>query len=223
MNSGEKTPRTIANITGAVLSDFAAVLGIPSSTVSQVFRNWLNRKAAEARDILLEELAADRTSDLNVASEDDLIGVVYRYGLAVRDGTARVNLRLLAKTITGLGRRDRIFADEFNKYAEILARLSRDEILVIGTLHRYRKAEERRQGPNVSTHQFWTKFIKEIVPSQFPSDEHVIAVCCAALKSGLVITPRDFDSTGEFSTSPIMDEVAELADFKAALDAEPGL
>ncbi len=33
-----------------------------------------------------------------VASEDDAIGVIWRFGLAVRDRTAKRNLRLLAKT-----------------------------------------------------------------------------------------------------------------------------
>ncbi len=60
------------------------------------------------------------------------MSLLYRYALAVRDGTARRNLRLLAKAMVSLAKRDRLFSDEFNKYADVLSRMTRDQILVLG-------------------------------------------------------------------------------------------
>ncbi len=208
---------TLANLSSGVFGDVLSVLGIPANTATNVFRAFMQRRADEARDILFDALRAGEIDSLNAGNDDEAIAVMYRYYLAVRDGVARTNLRLLAQAMVGLFKRDRLFSEEFNKYAEILSRLSRDEILVIGTLHQYRKAEERRQGPLVGTGQYWPKVLKELVPDQFPTENHVIAVCCAGMRSGLILTPRDFDSTGAYATSPIMDEVAELTGFEEVL------
>ena len=211
---------SLVTISSAVLGDIAAAFGIPTGTATQLIRDYLNRKTQEARDILLGELSQARIDELTVSSKDEAIAVIYRYGMAVRDGAAKRNLRLLAKVVVGLAQRNCFFTDEFNKFADILSRLSRDEILVVGTLHRHRKNEERRHGPQISTHQWWPKAIDELVPSQFPSEEYVVAICCSALRTGLILTPKDFDSSGEYATSPIMDEVAELADFLEVLRQE---
>ncbi len=208
---------TLANLSSGVFGDVLSVLGIPANTATNVFRAFMQRRADEARDILFDALRAGEIDSLNAGNDDEAIAVMYRYYLAVRDGVARTNLRLLAQAMVGLFKRDRLFSEEFNKYAEILSRLSRDEILVIGTLHGYRKAEERRQSPLVGTGQYWSKVLKELVPDQFPTEEHVIAVCCSGMRSGLLFTPRDFDSAGSFASSPIMDEVAELTDFQEVL------
>lgn len=209
--------KSLSEITGTILGDIATAFGIPTGTATLLLREYLNRKATIARDILFDQLRKGNIGELQAANEDDAIAIIYRYGLAVREGSGRRNLRLLAMVIVGLAQRDQLHADEFNKYAEMLARLSRDEISVIGTLHRYRREEEKQKGRHISTHQWWPKAIDQLVPSQFPSEEYVVAICCSALRSGLVLTPRDFDSSGEYATSPIMDEVAELVDFQEAL------
>jgi hypothetical protein len=219
MDTGEAM-RNLVELSGAVFADALSALGIPVNTLSSALGAYIRRNAQDARTILLEELREGKLDALHAANEDEALAVIYRYLLAARDGVARRNLRLLARVIVGLAARDRLFADEFNKYAESLSRLSRDEILVIGRLHRYRKEAERRQGPTVGTGQYWPKFLEELVPKQFPTEEHVIAICCAGMRSGLIVTPRDFDSTGMYATSPIMDEVTELADFQEVLKAE---
>lgn len=215
------TSRSLAKISGDLFADALSTLGIPANMARSLFAQWLERRAAEARDIIISELAAARIEEFQAASEDDAIAVVYRYMLAARDCAARRNLRLLARSIAGLAQRDRLHSDEFNKYAEALSRLSRDEILVIGALHRFRTTKETGCY-SVGTAQYWQPFIKEMVPAQFASEDHVVAVCCSGLRSGLLLTPRDFDSSGYYTTSPLMDEVAELAEFEAVLVEEEG-
>jgi hypothetical protein len=108
----------------------------------------MQRRLEEARDVLFDELKHGRIDPLNVAQEDGAVAIIYRYMLAVRDCSARRNLRLLARVIAGLGQRDRLFADDFNKYAEALSRLTRDELLVLGTLYRH-KREQRGRTPYI--------------------------------------------------------------------------
>ena len=209
--------KSLIEFTSSILSDLAAAFGIPPGTTASLIREYLNKRAEVGRDILFDQIGKGEISKIYAASEDESIAIIYRYGLAIREGAARRNLKLLALVIVGLARRDCLYADEFNKYAEMLARLSRDEILVIGTLHRHRTKAERNRGRSISTHEWWPKAVEELVPLQFSSEEHVVAICCSAMRSGLVLTPRDFDSSGEFATSPIMDEVAELVDIEEAL------
>ncbi len=219
--AGPKAPVDLAALGASAVSDLvSALLGVPMSSVGHLLHEHLNNRAREAQDVLLDQLRRGEGPPVQAASADDGIRVIYRYQLAVQEGAARRNLKLLARVIVGLGRHDRLFADEFNKYAEALSRLTRDEILVIGGLHKRRKAEELKQGKGTSTHQWWDKAVSDLVPSSFETEEHVVAVCCSAMRTGLVITPRDFDSTGEYATSPIMDEVEELADFEQVLREE---
>jgi hypothetical protein len=94
---------------------------------------YFRRRAEQARDILFEELRRASLSEAQAASEDDAIAVIVRYLRAAREGAARLNLRLLAEAIAGKLRSGQLFADEFLQYAETLASLSRDEVVVIGT------------------------------------------------------------------------------------------
>ena len=219
-NKSSNSMKSLISMAKEVFPDLMTVLGIPAGALTALMENYFHRRSQEGLSILLNELKQGEIDSIEAAGQDEKIAVIYRYALAIRDGAARRNLKLLARVIVGLAQRDRLFADEFNKYAEILSKLSRDEILVLGTLHRYKSHEEKTRGRNISTHQWWPKAIEELVPGPFATEEHVVAVCCSALRSGLLLMPRDWDSTGEFATSPIMDEIAELADFQNALRGE---
>jgi hypothetical protein len=183
----------------------------------------MQKRLDQARDILLEELSSGRIDPLQAAQQDDAIAIIYRYMLAVRDGAARRNLRLLARVVSGLGQRDRLFADDFNKYAEALSRLSRDEILVIGTLHMVKKIAQGQADKAPPVANYWPLVIKCLAAREFLTEEHVIGVCCSSQRSGLVINGLDFDSSAYYGTSPFMDEVAELVDFQDVLRREGDL
>ena len=100
--------------------------------IEQLFRH----RAEVARDILLDELrGADKT--LAAAEIEEAAAIFYRYMRAAQEGGARLNLRLMAKVIAGQAHRGNLLADEFLYYADMLASLRREEILVLGTLYRH--------------------------------------------------------------------------------------
>lgn len=125
-------PRTLIELSASVTSDVLALVGLPTSTLSEAFKQFLSHKIEDAQDILLKQMRAGEMSEHRAASQDDAIAILYRYGLTARDGAARRNLRLLAKAVVGLASRDRLNSDEFNKYANVLARLTKDQIFVLG-------------------------------------------------------------------------------------------
>lgn len=129
--------KSSSNITTSVLADLVSVsLAVPSSTATTLIHEFLRRKIESARETLHEKLRTGAIDEMAVASEDDAIGVIWRFGVAVRDVTAKRNLRLLANVIVGPATRDKLFADEFCKYSDVLSSLSRDQIFVAGCFYR---------------------------------------------------------------------------------------
>jgi|GEM_PF-2277274 len=201
-------------ISASVAKDIASsVFGIPTNAVSSLLSRYTCRRAEDAYDILLSEISQG-VDPLRAANEDETIAVIYKYMLAAKNGAARRNLKLLARAIAGLAKRDKLYADEFARFSQAIEGLTRDQILVLGRIH-FHKTRLRK---DASSHELWTHLEKELVPGQFESVDHLLAVCCSALHSGLVLNPRDFDSAGVFTTSPLMDELVSLVDFENDLD-----
>lgn len=129
--------------------DLPAILGAVTGTFvkqagTKALQAYIQRRAEEAQQVLLKELAKADISAAKAASEDDAIAVIFRFERAVREGTARLNLRLMAKAMVGKIQVGTLIADEFLLYADALATLSRDEVIFIAELlkaHRARVAD----------------------------------------------------------------------------------
>lgn len=174
--------------------------------------------AEENRDVLLEEFRQARISRIDFASENEMGGILFRYFNAVRDNTARLNVRLMAKVMVGQAQRDQLFADEFTRCANTLSTLNRDEVIAVTRIHRYTKDLQNQQTTGL-VDPLQVEMIDELIPRQFSSFDHLSAVCVAACGSGLIIETRDLN-TFRYLSTPIMDEIAQLADFQDALQKE---
>lgn len=212
----------VPSLIGAAVNDVLSLFQIPGANlIAEAARSavasYLCKRATEAREVLLEEFATANISSIELASEDELGGILFRYFNAIRDNTARLNFRLMAKVMVGLAQRDRLFADEFVQYANLIASLSREEVLVITTLHLTRLAsgdDPRRADIH------WQTAVADMVPKWFPSELYARAVATRAMRSGLMVTPDLAAAENYFTSSPLMDEIWELADFQDALRKE---
>jgi hypothetical protein len=148
---------------------------------------YFRRRAEQARDILFEELRRASLSEAQAASEDDAIAVIVRYLRAAREGAARLNLRLLAEAIAGKLRSGQLFADEFLQYAETLASLSRDEVVVIGTLYKQWSVRNRTADPRTAAN-LWEETVRGLTSGGM-SAELVITSAARAQRSGLIYMP----------------------------------
>lgn len=210
----------ITEIGRGVFGDILAVLGFPAGGVAVgICTNFIRTKLDQAHDILMQEIASGNIDPLEAAQQDDAIAAIYRYVIAARDGAARRNLRLLARAMVGLCQRHRLFADDFNEYAEALSRLTRNEIIVVGYLHRGKK----RAQPNAKLIDYWPEVMKALVPKHFDTEEHVLSVCCSAQRTGLLLNGTNFTDSAYYRTSPFMDKVSEMSDFMEVLREEGDL
>lgn len=213
--------KSLIELAGSITSDALALFGVPTATLQHALGQHVAGRIEIARDTLLDEVRRGKVDMLVAASQDDAIGVIYRYCLAPRDNAARLNLRLLAKVIVGQAKRDRLYAAEFNRYANTLATMTRDEVVVIAALHRHTKVYEMEiESGDENAPAPFMLLSEKMVPDQFPTEAHLESVCAGAMRTGMLLMGRKYKTAGTYLTSPLVDEILELASFEDALQDE---
>jgi hypothetical protein len=88
----------------------------------------------------------------------------------------------LSQVIIGL-KRNRLFEfDNFQRWANVLETLTRDEILVLGTIYRLMQREGHP----------WSLLKDELVPATFKKQSELDAVCASLMRTGLVVPASAF-------------------------------
>lgn len=211
----------LPDVFGAI-SDGAELLqngGLSAGRV--VLTAYLKKRSDQACDILFDELKRGGLLPEQVAAHDDGIAVIHGYNRAAWEGRARVNLRLLARAITGQLQASSLVADEFFLYAESLAGLSRDEIIFIATLLRH-----SAKMPNVPEEQMgerekqspWLKTLEEMGTKGWSNDK-TSAVGGRCLRSGLVIAASAWGGLA-YKVSPMLIDLCKTVDFDDVLRRE---
>jgi hypothetical protein len=148
---------------------------------------------------------------------EEAVTVVHRYLRAAQEGTARANLRVMARVIDGQARRGRISADEFLPYAAILATLREAEIILLGTYHRHWLSEAAgvEGGGDVRGQKATLLAAKELVPGLYPDRDEFMAAQGALLRTGFLrlaaVGNGDFYAATRFFLA-----LCEIAPFEAA-------
>jgi hypothetical protein len=229
---------TLPEIIGAFISDAVTVATtavgcpMPGALAGSMLSEYLDRRTAEARDILIEELKQGRAIEAQVASQDDAIAVIWRFLRASVEGSARLNLRLLAKAIVGQLQTGTLVADEFLQFADALSSMSRDEITVIGALYRNAVIFARNFGaPDpAEAHKYapiWPQVLRELAKEGM-SEEAAAAAAARAQRSGLIYaffgpsrtTQNRTVHAPEYRVSPLLLDLAQTMDFEDALRRE---
>ncbi|MFI5021410.1 MAG: hypothetical protein ACHQRJ_07135 [Alphaproteobacteria bacterium] len=213
---------SLPEVVAALISDAGTMLDVAgSSAVGSAVAGYLRKRRKIARDILLEELRAGAVDPAFVAHEDEVIGVLFHYRRAAEEGAARVNLRLLAKAIVGEYRNGRLVADKFMYFANMLAELSQDEIIVIGTMYKHAHGAASKSSGDEDLHTgAWGATWKELVASGM-NGKDVLAAANRALRSGLLIAMSTV-SMVSFEVSSLLSEIGTTIDFQDAIRREQG-
>ena len=234
----------------SAVEDILAFFGVPVTTLQELWDIHQERKAGIARDILLEEICEDNLSRID---NDDKISILHRYLQAAMNGEARVNLRILAKLIRGLLNNEdlqpALYASEFNRYAKILEGLSYEELQILATLYKFKQEDasvEMRPFPMMrpppqadyspypikamqwlagGKPQIFKKGVGWVAEKSngkiFEQDEFK-AMVGALARTGLVSLVNGMDA-GYYELSPLFFKVAELVDFREALEESADL
>lgn len=182
----------------------------------------LHQRVKRAHDILLAEIRrGERT--LSSPEVDETVAVLLRYGRAAQEGTARLNLRLMAQVVAGQVERRCLYADDFLRYADLLAGLRREEIILLGTVHRHWHAAEVQSLEHGRRQQATRDRARsELVPVPFKEDDDFYAAAEAVTRTALLRTADAVeDDYMLFQPTRLLDELCSMAPFEAAVFDEP--
>ncbi|WP_423392795.1 hypothetical protein [Burkholderia sp. LMG 21824] len=177
----------IPNLIGALIVDTltaasSSIASFGGAALSSALSAVMERRQGAAREILLDEIrhggASPTTDDI-----DESVSILYRYWRAAQEGTGRLNLRLLAAVYAGQVRDKAIVADDFLYYADLLASLRRDEVILLGTFLRHSTAPD--DTPRIG-HEPLHLTRTELVPNVFVAPEDFKAALGALQRTGLI-------------------------------------
>lgn len=221
--------KNVLSVISAITQEIMAADKIPGSAVAGLaFSEFQKRRETYARDILFKRITEAEIEVAEASDKDEMIGVIYAYLQAAQKGAARANLDLLSQAIAGEMKRDQIYPDKFLKYSNILSSLTRDEIFITGAYARCRRAVlKEAEGKNEVFfggiyENTWSRFIAELVPKSFSSDEHVKVILGGLVRTGLVkAISTSLDDIGVPSFTILLDEIMPLIDFDRAYQEFP--
>lgn len=215
-----KVPEMIGAVIETVVSYAGGELFAPSAGVGATImaRYWAARHE-EGRRVFRSELERLGATAEDLADVDEFAAGAVRYTRAVRDQAAAENLRLLVQAMVGLARREKLWASDFLKYADILATLSRDEIIMIGAIMSADKKYHAAPQPKPKEQSIWSDALYTVSGGgrPFPNSDYATAVAVRALRSGLIL-PLQLMSSPAYLLSPIGYEVRTVIDIDAALN-----
>ncbi len=217
----------ITKMSASAAWDILSFFGIPTSSIQELWNAHCERKLAESRDILFDEITQ---GNFNNIANDDKISLIHRYTLAAMNGAARLNLRLLAKAINSIVKGEQlpspIYANEFNRYAQILATLSDEEIHLLAQLYKMREDDLKyiklhNEPPKGINANYFTKLIAGYEYSQPEKVKETKAIAGALLRTGLIYQENvGCGGSYVYALTPFFDKIIELVDFQDALDKE---
>jgi hypothetical protein len=168
----------------------------------------IEKRNREAFCVIVSELERGQSQGVTFGEDDvnDFVQMVLRIVDAIGKGTANRNLRLLAQVIVGLKRCQAFEFDRFQKWANVLETLTRNEIIFLGRAYNVLQKKGH----------FWSLLRDELVPKTFSGME-LAQVSAALLRTGLLLP---VPALGELSytATDALRELGELAELKGELD-----
>ncbi|MCB9948195.1 MAG: hypothetical protein H6842_10250 [Rhodospirillaceae bacterium] len=212
---------------GSLVTDILAALGVPGANtgglvVGQAIDRLFSRRREMACEILLDELRQGAKTIHDVAEVEETVAITYRYLRAAHEGAARLNLRLMAKIIAGQAQLGNLVADEFLYYADMLATLRREEVILLAAL--FRNMNERKaRSPNEpeKPERAYQELENALIPNVFCSRDDMFASAASAMRTGLLrLAPESFYQSDYPRPSPLLARIMQLASFEDALSQE---
>lgn len=212
-------------LVNSAILDILALFRIPTTTIQNLWQQHCEQKISESRDILLSEIEQGNFDNIGI---DDKVSIMHRYMQAAMNGSAKINLRLLAKVMNSIAKGEKqsnaVFANEFNRYASALEVLSEEEIHLLASMYEYRKNARPPYTRNTARgieceNDFLQNFSKHYRYENKISDSQYASMCSALLRTGLIY-PRTYIRETTYDLSPFFDEIVKLVDFQDALKKE---
>lgn len=100
-------------------------------------QKFLRKRTSEATLILIEEMRTASIDPAQAAERDDVIAMMVSFYLAMAEGAAFNNLRLIAKVLAGKAADPTARTDDFLMWKDAIASLTIEEAILLATLHKH--------------------------------------------------------------------------------------
>lgn len=200
-----------------------AVLGYLLERAIEPFGRYLAQRREDAISELQEELRLAGLSEEEYRTGDANGAAVLKLIRCAEEGTARVNLRMLAQIIASQWRVPPRTQDEFQFWASILASLTYEEIVFLGTLYRNtQQAKEKGTLDTATTTLDAMKASKEELSGGgrlFGSNPEEFELTASGLtRTGLVLAVSAFGAI-QYKVTSRMDRLVKLIRLEELADA----
>lgn len=211
------------------LFDDAATIvtgGIPTATVGRLLLGWWGKQKDVAQDELMRAFAGGEVDQQHLISNPHFQSILVKYAAAARDGAARKNIRLLAEAMNGLNRRKQLHTDEFERFADVLSRMTRDQMIFCGRYLSLLKIEMGGQlhtgalgdydlGSRAAVEKAFGALRVELVPNVFSNDGAFRVVISQLAAFGLLLDDPFLESA-VYEPSHLLLDISHLTDLEAA-------
>lgn len=212
-------------IAGSAVQDLASLFMLPMATATTLVRQYQERQMRKAREELFKALEAGQAGSDVPIDTDDVLSIVARYLAAARDGAARRNLQLMARTAAGLAAEGELDVDTFSRYAAGLAGLTKDQIFVAGRyVARFNEflpvaqreyPETETDGWREASTKAHTALFEELSPTPYSTPAEVDAILASLAGVGLMSAASGFGMLVYVPTEALMRH-ARWTDLEAA-------
>ena len=204
--------------------DFGAT-GFIVGTGNELLSKLFNDRAEKARAIAIQEIKKCGRSKFDLPDADQFIAIVYRYARAALEGTAELNLKILAKIMKGQAIEGAIYATEFNEFADIVSSLKTREVVYLGTMLRlYSKGNlVQKEDSNDSydiEQSVMIRMIKQLQGTEHFPEKRDLKACEAGLQRTSLIYPVSQLISGGtiYAPSSDLERLAQLVEFNELLE-----
>jgi hypothetical protein len=216
---------------GAFVADALQLCGVGLSNfggtvAGHALQQLIRKRLDDARDIVLEEIQRGDRLPIEPADGDEVVAIVFKYLTAAREGTARRNLRLMARIMRGQAATRSLYADEFSRFASVIASLTYEEVCTVATTYRIRKALLPK-GSGQPIHNMRNMLDQEISnrlvgkDCLFRQKEDLEATRAALQRTGLIyLAGTGSSGNAVYAEAPLLDQLGDLAKLEDPLPEE---
>ena len=208
---------TGVELIGALASDYLAASGFVLSSVGglatgHLLETLMRKRAEAAKEILVEELRYGSRSVYEIDAEE-AVAVIHRFFRAATEGAARLNLGLMGACVAGGVSADRLHADLFLRWADILASLRREEVHLLAVCKAVPFTVEQEDTG-------WNE-VRRLMTESFGYTEHETSAYAASVsRTGCLAPLSAFDGMC-YTPTPLFDEMASLVDIDGVIRRYP--
>lgn len=212
--------KNIDRAASSAVSDAIALFapGLPTASLANAIESTihtlLRKRNDQAFELLLEEIRDGIFPSRTEEDISDLLGMMLRYQRAAIEGSAKINLRIMARVFKGLCQKDVIYPEKFQNFANRIADLTIEEIQTIALVYQYKTEIEKHKPFGFEQ---CDKIAERVFGQQIKNPSNLLAHCAAASRTGLVMHQGDLNLFA-YTTTPIMDELVGLTEFQKILD-----